>query len=693
MDTTKDEELLLATDDPDISILQQVYETTVNDLEEWRQQRQLDYNARRNIWAGKSKDFRKHKVNSETGKVFPFEGAADHEVYDIDDHIRANKAMLMNALRRATINATPVGHEDTESAAIKSQYMRWNMETKMPGFYDHADLAIDNLLEKGCMITHQYWEVIDQKVRKKIKLNDVLPLLGDDENVLMSGQADGVLSNHFADKYDITPDKALEVIDELRLNGEAEVVATIELHNRPCMRALLPDEDVFFPPNTKDPQKAPYVFLDVTMTAEEVVSRGATEEWDKDFIEAAKELAQSNTQPQFTDTVGYHREKLLNEFNDNQTIRITYMYRRLVDKDGVSGIYCTVFARGVEELYGKHFLQDYEHGDMPFVATPLERTDSRFYSTRSFPEVGASAQQIVKAEQDASIDNLSMRTLPPLLHPPGKPPVRWGPGEQLGVFRPDQYKYADTPNAVGDSYSMREEVRKMGSKYFARADQEADPTEIQNKQQDLVNRVMEHFKKAFIQIDSLCNQFGDEMEYFQVVGANQMQKYQKGDPSNRYDFWLDFDISTQDPGKMIERVEGVGKLAQILGVVGQYDNTKLFQIGASQLLPGAANQFILSDQAGQEKAIEEERQAISQIMAGVPPNVREKDAHQIKMQYYQQWKQQPDIQQMLASNEAMAERAQNYEQQRAFQLQQQQNAITGRLGGQDTGFGQTTDIQ
>jgi len=693
MDKTQDEELLLATDTPDISILQQVYATTVNDLEEWRQQRQLDYNARRNIWAGKSDDFRKHKVNSETGKVFPFEGAADHEVYDIDDHIRANKCMAMNALRRATINATPVGHDDTESAAIKSQYMRWNMETKMPGFYEQADLAIDNFLEKGCMITHQYWEVIDQKVRKKIKLSDVLALVGNDENLLMSGQADEVLSQHFVEKYDIEPEKALEVIDELRLAGEAEVVATIELHNRPCMRALMPDEDVFFPPDTKDPQKAPYAFLDVTMTAEEVVSRGAKEEWDEEFIEKAKELAQNNTQPQLTDIYGHTREKFLHEFNNNQTMRITYMYRRLVDNDGVAGVYCTVFARGVEDLYAKHFLQDYDHGDMPFVATPLERTDSRFYSARSFPEVGASAQQIVKAEQDGSIDNLSMRTLPPLLHPPGKPPVRWGPGVQEGVFRPDQYKYADIPAPVGDSYSMREEVRKMASKYFARADQEADPTEIQNKQQDLVNRVMEHFKKVFIQIDALCTQFGDEIEYFQVVGANQMQQYRKGDPSNRYDFWLDFDISTQDPANMVDRVKGVAELAQMLGVVGQYDNTKLFQIGASQLLPGAANQFILSDQAGQERAIEEERQAISQIMAGVPPNVREKDAHQLKMQYFQQWKQQPDIQQMLAANESLAERVQNYENQRMHQLQQQQNAVTGRLGGQDTGFGQTTDLQ
>ena len=204
--------------------------------------------------------------------------------------------------------------------------------------------------------------------------------------------------------------------------------------------------------------------------------------------------------------------------------------------------------------------------------------------------------------------------------------------------------------------------------------------------------MLSHYTKVFRQIYSLCQQFGDEYEYFQVVGVNQMQKYTKGDPSEKYDFWIEFDVSTQDPGNMVKRVEAVGNIAQQLGMQGRYDADKLFQISVGTIMPGAANQFLLSAKVGTEKAVEEERQAISQLMAGVPPNVRENDAHQIKYQVFTEWKQQPDIQQMIASNEALAARVENYEKQRMFQIQQDQNAEIGRRGAQSTGFGQTTDL-
>lgn len=698
MDTT-DEELLVADEEPDVGVLLQTYEETINDLSDWLDQRQTDWNTRRNIWSGKSssRDFKKHTTDSETGRVFPFEGAADHEVYDVDDHIRSTKAMLKRSLKMASVNAKPIGHEDTEQAALNAQYMRWVMETKMPDFNKQADLALENWLEKSVMIQYVYWESVDQNQMVTVTLNDLLRL-GIQQDVLMSGAADEALAKFMVDRYGIETTKAQEVLEEIRLEGESKFVSVQELYNRPRVRTMQPDEDVFLPPNTIDPQDSPYVFMDVTMTAEKVVATGEKEGWNKEFTEKCMEMAQDHgnyqggmqgenwnirTKEYFLDNIDV----------DDGTVRITYCYQRLVDQNNVSGIYCTVIARGVPDLYGKHELLDYAHGQYPFVATPLEQTSKRFYSARSYPEVGASAQSIVKAEQDASIDNLSMSTLPPLLHPPGKRPTRWGPGEQISVFRPDQYQYAPTPPLTGASYAMREEARKMASKYFARADQEADPVEIQNKQQELVDKMMDHFKKVFTQVFSLCQQFGEDEEYFQVVGVQQMQKYSKGDPSQKYDFVLDFDISTLDPERMVDRAKTVGELAGLFGVQGQYDNTELFRITASTLLPGHATQFLLPQAQGVEKAIQEERQAISELVAGVPPNVRPNDAHQIKYQFFNQWKQQPDIQQMLQTNEAFAQRVANYEQQRVYQLQQEQNAMTGRLGAQDTGFGMATENQ
>ena len=80
-------------------------------------------------------------------------------------------------------------------------------------------------------------------------------------------------------------------------------------------------------------------------------------------------------------------------------------------------------------------------------------------------------------------------------------------------------------------------------------------------------------------------------------------------------------------------------------------------------------------------------------MAGVPPNVRPQDAHEMKMQVFQQWLSQPDIQQKAQQDPALQERIQNYMQQRQMQITQKQNAQIGRLGAAPTQFGQTAQIK
>ena len=107
------------------------------------------------------------------------------------------------------------------------------------------------------------------------------------------------------------------------------------------------------------------------------------------------------------------------------------------------------------------------------------------------------------------------------------------------------------------------------------------------------------------------------------------------------------------------------------------------------MLPGASEKILLPKETATQKAMEEERQLIAELVAGVPPNVREQDAHEMKLQVFQQWLQQPDIQQKAQQDQALQERIQGYLQQRQFAIQQKQNAQIGRLGAAPTQFGQT----
>jgi len=168
-----------------------------------------------------------------------------------------------------------------------------------------------------------------------------------------------------------------------------------------------------------------------------------------------------------------------------------------------------------------------------------------------------------------------------------------------------------------------------------------------------------------------------------------MQKYDKGKPNERFDFYMQFDAATQDPEQMLERVKAIAQLGAQLDKNGTLDTEKLLQLAIGQVLPGASEKVLLPKETASQKAMEEERQLIAELVAGVPPNVREQDAHEMKLQVFTQWLQQPDIQQKAQQDQALQERIQTYMQQRQMQIQQKQNAQIGRLGAAPTQFGQT----
>ena len=207
--------------------------------------------------------------------------------------------------------------------------------------------------------------------------------------------------------------------------------------------------------------------------------------------------------------------------------------------------------------------------------------------------------------------------------------------------------------------------------------------------QETIDKVFTHLKHVLDQVFSLYQQYGPDAEFFRVTGMNDMQKYQKGRPGERYDFWLSFDAATQAPQMMVDRVKAIAELGGMLDKSGTLDTERLLQVAVEQILPGAAEKVMIPKATAAERPAEEERQTITEIYSGVPPNVRENDAHEMKLQMFQQWLQQPDIQQKVQQDPALQERIEVYMKQRNFAIQQRQNAIIGRQGTLPTPYGET----
>jgi hypothetical protein len=375
--------------------------------------------------------------------------------------------------------------------------------------------------------------------------------------------------------------------------------------------------------------------------------------------------------------------------DDNSLVRIVYCYQRLLDEDNVPGIYCTIYHANISDLYAKHQLLDYQHGQYPFVVTTLEKTDKKLYSSRSYPQLIESLQQVLKVETDAAIDSQSLTTLPPLLHPIGRSPSKWGPGVRVPYRTQNEVQFADTPRGSAVNVELRRYIQEQADRYFGRNAPGVNPVEAQMKQQEVIDKVFHHLKHVLDQVYSLYQQYGPDEEYFRVTGMQDMQKYAKGNAGERFDFYMQFDAATQDPEQMLERTKAIAELGGMLDKNGTLDTERLLQIAVGQILPGAAESVMLPKETASQKAMDEERQTIAEIFAGVPPNVKPNDAHEMKLQVFQQWLAQPDITQKVQQDPALQERINGYLQQRQFAIQQKQNAEIGRLGATPTQFGQT----
>lgn len=690
--SASDPELLYVSKEPDIAYLSEAYKRTQSDLGEWLDRRQRDYDTRHCLWSGKSDDFKKHASQSSTGEVFPWEGSSDQEVKMADELISCRVAMCMNATRRAHIVATPTESSDVERANVVSMFLRWLINSKMQEFYPEIELGLNHLFEKGMMVHYCWYENQELKQQQTIKLEEIAQVLPQIAGAIQDGSMDEELSEALKTQFDISKSKARAMLKEMRKDGETTVPVTRQVVSRPKIKALAPDEDVFWPSYCIDPQEAPYMFHVVSMTPEQLKAKISTENWSEEFVDAAIDVAGQGENAD--DTLYQIRDD--DEFtrtDDNSLVRIVYCYQRLLDEDNVPGIYCTIYQPNLPDLYAKHQLLDYTHGKYPFVVTTLEKTSKKLYSSRSYPELIESLQQVLKAETDAAVDAQSLTTLPPLEHPMGRAPTKWGPGVRVPYRTPGEYRFADTPRGSAVNIELRRYIAEQANRYFGRNAPGVDPVEAQMKQQEVIDKVFHHLKHVLDQVYSLYQQYGPDEEYFRVTGMQDMQKYAKGNPGERFDFYMQFDAATQDPEQMLERVKAIAQLGAQLDKNGTLDTERLLQIAVGQILPGAAESIMLPKETASQKAMDEERQTIAEIYAGVPPNVKPNDAHEMKLQIFQQWLAQPDVAQKVQQDPALQERIQNYLQQRQMQVQQKENAEIGRLGAAPTQFGSTGAAQ
>jgi len=675
--------------EPDIKTLRYAYDETVIELEAYFDLCRTSYDDRRNWWAGKSRDHRKHGADA-----FPWEGAADMEAHTIDERITRLVSLFMSSLNRSNVRAFPVESTDIPRSKIVSSFLKWMVSSGyIPRFKREMELGANYLLERGILMTYVGWHREDRRFLQRLDLNQIAQIAPEVVELIADPVNDDDLIYLLQSTFPgVTKKRAKKALKDLRKNGEAELPIVRRQIDAPEVKTLAPDGDFFFPPYVTDPQRAPYCFWRTYYTAQELENKVLTDGWDEDFVDYIIQHYRGVSIDSIEREQEGRRSTSLtdNAYEANELIEIVYGYQRLIDpEDGSEGIYCTVFHKqftGNEEApgYAKfELLNGYE--DYPVVVTKLSEDSKRLYDTQTIPDILRGIQNQVKVERDSRIDRNSLATLPPILHPVGQAPTDWGPGRMIPYRRKGDLDFAPTPPSPVGSIEIERTMEAQADRLCG-LDETSQISQV--RKQFLVDKFLQHSAEVLQMCYKCFQRFGPDSVFFRVTGSPDPVAFNKGNPDENYDIMISYDVLNSDPETQEKKLNQMVALTQ-LDRSGRINIDSLLDAAANSIDPVLADRVLQPTEAAQEQVVNQVTDDLAKIFAGIEMPARPNGA-QIALTVIQQYASQPDVAQRLQSDEAFAARLEKYAGQYTFQMQQAQNAQIGRVGTEPAQMG---DIQ
>ena len=673
------EALTYVSESPSINTLRYAYDQTVTELEAYFDLCRSSYDDRRNWWAGKSRDHRKHGSDA-----FPWEGAADMEAHTIDERITRLVSLFMSSLNRANVRAFPVEAGDMARSKVVSSFLKWMVTSGyIPRFQKEMELGANYLLERGILITYVGWHREDRRFLQELDLEQIAQMQPEIVDLIQSGEADNELVSTIQLVFPTVSNKrAKKAIKDLRKTGKAILPVVQRQIDAPEVKTLAPDGDFFFPPYVTDPQRAPYCFWKTYYTAQELENKVVTDGWDADFVSYVIDKYRGvNIDSIEREQEGRRSISLTdNAYEAEELIEIVYGYQRLIDKeDGSEGIYCTVFHKefdGNDEAPGFakfELLNGYE--DYPVVVSKLSEDSKRLYDTQTVPDILRGIQNQVKVERDSRIDRNSLATLPPILHPVGQAPTDWGPGRMIPYRRKGDLDFAPTPPSPVGSIEIEKTMEAQADRLCG-LDETSQISQI--RKQFLVDKFLQHAAEVLRMSYRCFQRFGPDSVFFRVTGVPDPQMFSKGNPNENFDILINYDVLNTDQETMASKLQQLVSLTS-LDRSGRINMDSLLDVVAGAIDPVLADSILQPAEQAQQQMVKDVTDDLTKIFAGIEMPARPNGA-QIALQVIQQYTAQEDIAARLQQDESFAARLEKYAGQYTFMMQQAQNAQIGRIG-------------
>lgn len=658
MNDTATDSLAHTADTPDIDALLEEYNRAWTQNPSWLADLAIAEDIRYTRWAGQSSDGLKHQeILPEGQRAKPYDLAPDCRVPLADETINALVDLEYAAFWSARINVKPnhVSRLTAQQMAEWRAIVSWIIHGPLKeSLIDTVEFAAQLTWSIGHCFLHPAWRKANGLRLQSLKLDQILQLAqtAPEDSILqtvpalvMDPEMEQVAVELFQQLYPhISVKRARQVVRDLRNEGEAYFPVPEVVENRPELSVLIPGIDLLAPVEMTDVQKSRIWFLRCFMVEADLLAMKNTpdeeERWSPEFVDACIEFTKGD--------VSDGSAAQTRQDTNSQNIEIIHAYVRGVDDDGVPGIYCTVLSPHLAkipahrrqgeggQLFGKHYLCDYAHGQYPLVVKRSEVVGRRPEDARGVPEVLATQQLQLKRQRDACAIYAELNTTPPLKKKgqrASKLPPELGPLGIINVTQSDEWEKLDLAGEPKVAMMIEDKVRAESKEYYGIPLLDAPLSAGQQRRQRFVNRSLMTWGVALWQLSVLTYQNLSPAELEELLGRAPLLS---ADLLKKHQLALWFDVRAMDNDWVKELV---GQIIQLLSVDtgGVVDRSKLMGILLSYLDPTLADEVTM-DKAGAAQAVfEKVREDVLQIMAGNEAIYVENDpTAQMKQQFAMQ---------------------------------------------------------
>ena len=709
-----------ASASPDVDALRNELNTVLQHAGLMRQ-RQIDAeNTRLCRWDNQSIDCRKHGDGAK-----PFDGAADTRPMIVDSIINERAALLVESVMTGEMQAVPLGVDGAENAAKVSRLMRWLREVKLKPDLRHEAELLANYQEgddPGLGVLKVWWKRVAALEMRALSMEDIAGFIMQSRGVQSPESSVPPTPNSGLQ----TPDKiALAMMDigdmihnplrepealdalaaifptvktkllrralrDLRRAGNTTLPLPYPKIDGIAFRALRYMDDVFFPTDLDDIQRARVIFERELVSEAELRIRAAAEGWDSAFVDSVIDAGTGYTDIQAIsrNIVFPHLTRYTNTETSENLYEIWWAYSRAVDDYGVEGIYITLFSQRLPDSFGLHELLDYPDGDYPFVLFRHESISRNVENSRGIPYIAASAQYQVKIQDDCMTDHTQLSTLPPLKVSArrGGLSTVLGPMTEITVRSPDDVSWMQPPPFPQLSPIVKQAARGALSEYFGRLSQDVPPELRTAILQNLVNNWLDNWVVAWGKALQLMQDMMSDVEMSLIAGGP-MQRITRDEIRGSFHAVLKYNVNDLNLEFVMQRMQAISQLVPY-DTSGAIDRNVIIRMAMRAIDPSLADMALTDTGTATDADAKDEQQALLMMAGGIEPPLRQDGSNaQLRLQTLQQTIQRSPVlaqrlqQPQTPADQFFAQLVQQRMENLSFLVEQyQQNPMVGRTG-------------